>query len=114
MLWRVKVLPDCAHAQDVKLKAQEIRLAEQLVESLAEDFKPEKYHDTSQENLKALIEAKREGKTIVEEAPPKRAPVIDMMEALKRSLRDTGMPKGKKPMRARGAREREGRRRVAS
>jgi hypothetical protein len=40
--------------------------------------------------------------------------VIDMMEALKRSLRDTEMPKGKKPMRARGAREREGRRRVAS
>jgi non-homologous end joining protein Ku len=42
-----------------------------------------------------------------------RAPVIDMMEALKRSLRDTEMQK-KKPMRARGAREREGRRRVAS
>jgi DNA end-binding protein Ku len=101
-------------AQDVKLRPQEIKLAEQLVESLAEDFKPQKYHDTFQENLKALIEAKREGKTIVEEAPPKRAPVIDMMEALKRSLRDTEMQKGKKPMRARGAREREGRRRVAS
>jgi DNA end-binding protein Ku len=102
-------------AREVKLKPQEIKLAEQLVESLSENFKPEKYHDTFQENLKALIEAKREGKTIVEEAPPKRAPVIDMMEALKRSLRETEMQKQKKPMRARGgSREREGRRRLAS
>jgi hypothetical protein len=46
-------------------------------------------------NLKALIEAKREGKTIVEEAPPKRAPVIDMMEALKRSLHQTEMQREK-------------------
>jgi len=100
---------------DVKLKPQEIKLAEELVESLSEDFKPQKYHDTFQENLKALIEAKREGKTIIEEAPPKRAPVIDMMEALKRSLQDSEALKRKKPMRARpAAREREGRRRLAS
>jgi len=97
--------------QDVKLKPQEINLAEQLVESLSEDFKPQKYHDTYQANLKALIEAKRKGKTIVEEAPPKRAPVIDMMEALKRSLYLSEAQKRKKPMRARtAAREREGRR----
>jgi DNA end-binding protein Ku len=102
-------------AEDVKLRPQEIKLAEQLVESLAEDFRPEQYHDTFQERLKALIEAKREGKPIVEEEPPKRAPVIDMMEALKRSLRQSEAQKQKKPMRGRpAAREREGRRRLAS
>jgi DNA end-binding protein Ku len=103
-------------AQDVKLKPQEIKLAEQLVESLADDFQPQQYHDTYQENLKALIEAKREGKTVVEEARPKRAPVIDLMEALKRSLEGSEAQKKKKPMRARPAtaREREGRRRLAS
>ncbi len=102
-------------AEDVKLRPQEIKLAEQLVESLAEDFKPQQYHDTFQERLKALIEAKREGKKIVEEEQPKRAPVIDMMEALKRSLQETEAQKGKKPMRARpAAREKEGRRRLAS
>src|ERR1700726_2439856 len=100
--------------RDIKLKPQEIKLAEQLVESLSEDFKPQKYGDTFQENLKALIEAKREGKTIVEEAPPKRAPVIDMMEALKRSLQATEAQEKKKPMRRPAAREREGRRRLAS
>jgi DNA end-binding protein Ku len=102
-------------AQDVKLRPQEVQLAEQLIESLSEDFKPQQYHDTYQDNLKALIEAKREGKTFVEEEAPKRAPVIDIMEALKRSLHETELQKRKKPMRARnGAREREGRRRLAS
>ncbi len=100
--------------EDVKLRPQEIKLAEQLVESLEEDFKPQQYHDTFQERLKALIEAKREGKPIVEEERPKRAPVIDMMEALKRSLQKTEAQKRKKPIRARPAREREGRRRLAS
>lgn len=99
--------------EDVKLRPQEVKLAEQLVESLSEDFKPQKYHDTYQENLKALIEAKREGKTTVEEARPKRAPVIDMMEALKRSLQASEADKKKKPVRARPA-AREGRRRLAS
>jgi DNA end-binding protein Ku len=99
--------------QEIKVRPQEIKLAEQLVESLSEEFKPQQYHDTYQENLKALIEAKREGKTIVEEEAPKRAPVIDMMEALKRSLHETEAGKRKKPMRARPA-AREGRRRLAS
>ena len=98
-------------AQDVRLRPQEVKLAEQLIESLSADFKPEQYHDTYQENLRALIEAKRKGKTFVEEEAPRRAPVIDMMEALKRSLHETELQKRKKPMRTR---EREGRRRLAS
>ena len=98
--------------QEAKLRPQEIKLAEQLVESLSEDFKPQLYHDTYQENLKALIEAKREGKTVVEKTPPRRAPVIDMMEALKRSLQGAEAEKKKKPMRRPAARE--GKRRMAS
>jgi len=86
--------------KNVKLKPQEIKLAEQLVETLAEDFKPEKYHDTFQERLRELIEAKRKGATIELEEAPARAPVIDMMEALKRSLAKTATAK-KKPARPR-------------
>ena len=101
--------------EDVKLRPQEIKLAEQLVESLAEDFKPQQYEDTYQERLKALIEAKRRGKTIAAEEPPRRAPVIDMMEALKRSLHQTEAQRSKKPTRVRGSgREREGKRQLAS
>jgi DNA end-binding protein Ku len=52
---------------------QEIKLAEQLVESLSAEFKPEQYHDTFQERLKELIAAKQKGKTIIAEEAPKRA-----------------------------------------
>jgi DNA end-binding protein Ku len=72
--------------KDVKLKPAELRLAEQLVDSLSQDFKPEKYHDKFQDNMRALIEAKQKGKAIVAEERPKPARVIDMMEALKKSL----------------------------
>jgi DNA end-binding protein Ku len=82
--------------KDVKLKPAELRLAEQLVDSLSQDFKPEKYHDKFQDNLRALVEAKQKGKAIVAEERPKPARVIDMMEALKKSLA-TAERKPKKP-----------------
>jgi DNA end-binding protein Ku len=88
--------------KDVKLKPAELKLAEQLVESLSQDFKPEKYHDKFQENLKALIEAKQKGKAIVVEEKPRPARVIDMMEALKKSLaRTEAQQNQKKPTKLR-------------
>jgi DNA end-binding protein Ku len=74
--------------KNLQLKPAEIKLAEQLVESLAEDFHPEQYHDTYQDELRALAEAKQKGKTFTEKMPPKESKVIDMMDALKRSVRE--------------------------
>ena len=48
--------------EHIHLKRQEIKLAEQLVETLSQDFEPSKYHDTFQQNLKALIESKQKGR----------------------------------------------------
>ena len=45
-----------------KLNPQEVKLAEQLVETLAADFNPRQYRDEFQERLNALIEAKSKGK----------------------------------------------------
>jgi DNA end-binding protein Ku len=102
--------------EEVRLKPLEMKLAEQLIESLEQDFNAQQYHDTFQDKLRALVEAKRDGKTIAAEPTPKRAPVIDMMEALKRSLQNNQSQKrGKRPVRARTAsRDREARRRLAS
>jgi len=68
------------------VKEQEVKLAEMLVESLAAPFEPEKYKDTYRENLQALIDAKIKGQEVV--TPPQAEPskVIDIMEALKKSL----------------------------
>src|SRR5881394_2321843 len=83
-------------APDVELKDAEVKVAHQLIEALAADWDPEKYHDTFQDNLKKLIETKLEGGTVVEvEKPKKLAPVVDLMAALKQSLAD--MEGKKKP-----------------
>jgi DNA end-binding protein Ku len=68
------------------LKDKELALAKMLVESLAGEFEPEKYHDTYRDNLRKMIEAKIEGHKVVETPEPHIAPVIDIMEALKKSL----------------------------
>lgn len=81
---------------EIKLKPQELKLAEQLVDSLSQDFRAESYHDGYQDRLKALIEAKRKGESIAEEPAPKRAPVIDIMEALKKSVQQSEILRKKK------------------
>ena len=83
-------------APEVELKDAEVKVAHQLIEALATEWDPEKYHDTFQDNLKNLIQTKLEGGTIAEvEKPKKLAPVVDLMSALKQSLAD--MEGKKKP-----------------
>lgn len=92
--------PGYGKTDNVKLRPQEVKLAEQLVSSLAEDFHLEKYHDEFQARLRALIEAKEKGKKeVVAEPAARRAPVIDMMTALKKSLETAGGARAKKPAR---------------
>src|SRR5215831_9044991 len=72
---------------DVELKEGEVKVAHQLIEALAGEWDPEKYHDSFQENLKQLIQAKLEGQEVKPvEKPKKLAPVVDLMAALKESL----------------------------
>jgi DNA end-binding protein Ku len=65
---------------------KEVELATQLVKQLAAPFKPEQFHDTYRENVEKLIEQKQKGQKVTKQAKPKRAPVIDLMEALRKSL----------------------------
>jgi len=107
--------PGYGKTEDIKLKPQEIKLAEQLVENLSEEFNLKKYHDEFQDRLKELIESKQEGREVAATPQPHRAPVIDMMEALKKSLAASGASR-KKPMHADHSTEshRRGTRRAAS
>ena len=68
------------------VKEKELALAHTLIEALAAKFEPEKYKDTYRENLLAMIQNKIDGQKVVEAPEPHVAPVIDIMEALKRTL----------------------------
>jgi DNA end-binding protein Ku len=63
-----------------------------LISSLEAEFEPQKYHDSYRDNLQKLIEAKIEGKKVVETPTEHVAPVIDIMEALKKSLAEKRKP----------------------
>jgi DNA end-binding protein Ku len=75
------------------VKEKELALARTLVESLASSFEPEKYHDNYRENLRKMIEAKVQGHKVVETPAPHVAPVIDIMDALRKSLETRKPPK---------------------
>jgi DNA end-binding protein Ku len=75
---------------------KELNLAKMLIDSLMAPFEPDKYKDNYRENLMSMIKAKVEGKEIVETAAPvHKAPVIDILEALKMSIAE-----GRKPPRS--------------
>jgi len=68
------------------VKEKELALATNLIEALAGEFEPEKYHDNYRENLLRMIEAKKQGHEVVATPEPQQAKVVDILEALKASL----------------------------
>jgi DNA end-binding protein Ku len=73
---------------DIEVRAQELKMAESLIESLSGDFVPEQYGDNYREALQALIEAKVEGREVVQPAEPASdsGTVVDLMAALRASV----------------------------
>ena len=88
---------DTLHLPDSSLvRPQELQMAEQLVNSLAEPFDPEKYTDEYRANLMRVIHAKMKGKKINLKPEPeveRDTQVIDLMTRLRQSL-DQGKKRG--------------------
>jgi len=81
---------------------KELELATELIQKLAGPFKPDQFHDAYRENVEKLIEQKKKGQPITSEPKPRRAPVVDLMEALKKSLSESRTAaKAAKPARRR-------------
>jgi DNA end-binding protein Ku len=106
MIFADEVVPadeidDLPEAKELKASDRELKMAQQLIDSLSSDFEPEKYHDEYREKVLELIERKAAGEEIAvqPEAPaPKKVP--DLMAALEASLAavkgDDGESKKKK------------------
>src|SRR4051812_23668174 len=81
-------IDDLDAARDAETNERELAIAKQLVESLAGQWEPDKYHDSYREEVLALIERKAAGEEIAVQPPAEdaAAPVPDLMSALKASL----------------------------
>ena len=80
--------------EETTLKKPELELAQQVIESLSGDFDPSELQSDYRRDLKALLEAKLAGEEITApEEPVAETPVIDLMEALRRSVEDAKQAK---------------------
>jgi DNA end-binding protein Ku len=92
----------------VKVSSKELDMALRLIEDMADEWQPEKFHDTYHEDLLKRIEQKvKAGQTEEITAPEKEekaakgADVIDLMSLLKKSVEKAQKPK--RPARKRRA-----------
>jgi len=81
---------------ETEVNDPELDMARQLVSSLVGEFVPEEFENVYRGELRAMLEAKLEGKEITVPEPAQVAPVIDLMDALKQSVaqakKDRGAP----------------------
>ena len=105
MLFHDEVVPshdieDLPDGKELKATDRELKMAQQLIDSLSSEFDPSSYHDQYREKVLELIEKKASGEEIaVQPDAPEPAKVPDLMAALEASLaavKDPDAPKKKK------------------
>ncbi|GAB2994796.1 Ku protein [Amycolatopsis acidiphila] len=78
-------------------RGKELDMAVSLIDSMTEDWQPEDYHDTYTERVHKLIDDKKAGRKVSVEAPPSEpTKVVDLFEALSRSVESRKGGGGKK------------------
>jgi DNA end-binding protein Ku len=92
----VRNFAEIAKAENTKLSDEEIDLGADLIESMSDGFKPDKYRDEYRERVQAMLDEKSKGREITVAAPeaPRHAQIIDLMQALKQSI-EKAKPKEK-------------------
>lgn len=83
-----------------KIHPNEKKMALQLVDGLSASFNPAEYHDDYREALQKVITAKIEGEEVVGLPARKETKVVDLMDALRRSLHTTAKEKPARRSRA--------------
>jgi DNA end-binding protein Ku len=81
-----------------EVKEAELDLARQIISSLEGDFDPAELTSEYRQDLRELLEAKLRGEEIAEPEPVTETPVVDLMEALRKSVaaaKDRGAADGK-------------------
>jgi DNA end-binding protein Ku len=87
MYFTSEVRADEEYRADIKMVTpKELDLAQSLIHSLAGPFEPEKYRDSYREKLESIIASKVQGKPLAKVEQPKQAEVVDIAEALRKSL----------------------------
>jgi DNA end-binding protein Ku len=92
----VRNFPEIPRAESERLTDEEIDLGAHLIESMSDEFRPDKYRDEYRERLQAMLDEKSKGREITVAPPeaPRHGQIIDLMQALKQSI-EKAKPKQK-------------------
>ncbi len=93
MYFTSEMRADEEYRADTRAVSQkELDLAQTLIHSLAAPFEPEKYHDTYREKVEAMLASKVQGKPLARVEVSKPAEVVDIADALRKSLANLKKP----------------------
>jgi DNA end-binding protein Ku len=90
--------PERVDGSSTRVQKAEVEMAKSLVENLSDGFDPKKYDDTYRKELLDLIRKKAKGAKLPEPAEEEEAEVVDLMAALRESVKET--QKGRKRKKA--------------
>jgi len=83
---------------DLKLPDQMVGLAEDIIDKMSGDFQPDKFEDRYEDAMIKLIQSKQAGLPAPKEKAPSRpANVVNLMDALRRSIEEKGGKEAAKP-----------------
>ncbi|MCI0415988.1 Ku protein [bacterium] len=82
-------------SKDTELRAKELDLAKQLIESLSEPLNIEEFKNEYISKMEEMLEAKIHGRKLTVVTPTQRPKVTDLMDALQKSVQ---MARDNKPM----------------
>jgi len=89
LLWPDEIrVPDFPFlTDDIEVRSQELKMAASLIDSMTEDFDPDVYHDNYREALQEVVDAKVEGREVVQpEGVSAATEPTSLADALKASL----------------------------
>jgi DNA end-binding protein Ku len=91
----VRDIDEVAHPDLPKADKQMLAIAEKIIDQQSGDFDPAEFTDRYEDALRALIEEKKKGKPVKPAKPANEddGKVVDLMEALRKSLQGGGPPR---------------------
>ena len=94
LLNQLRFSDEIRNAEDLRqpkaeVTKDELKIANSLIDNLSKKFDIKQFHDTFTEQMIKIIEAKAEGKEIVQSKAPEATDVEDLMELLRQSLDET-------------------------
>ena len=89
----VTEIEETGEVKQAEINDDNLAMALTIIEHLSGDFVPADYHDEYTETLEAIIRAKAEGQEVTLEPKAEREKVINLMDALKKSVTATAAPK---------------------